>query len=900
MKKLFTLSLLLVLALTVNAQETTYRKSWDFTKWSATTIANLKAEAAKATVNADGTAITNGGGATWSDCEKASGNTTYAASKDKCFWQVTHGTTTANGEPIAEFEGLTFTNESDRNLAIALDYPTTSLGTYHGPSYLWFGGSAKNYFIIPGIKPGTVIKMGVESHKPSDPRGVQLFIAKSKTDKTHGTQLLSPAGTDVAVPTVYEDQEWLLPEVIPTADQANANEDGTYNVVVYNTNGCHVYYLTVGDGDAPTTEEAKKVAYLGSEDESTVGMLEDSKVATTFYDAVPTIEELQENFDALVIGTSATAEQMQGVKNILAFFPVVNTNPAFYEALGLGSAEESAEVELTLTNTAISDAGSIELLGNGISALTLGDYFANDEVLGKVGDATAIHVHNAGRNAYYFIPVDEATEDLYALLNDVIVLAAKTKRDIAAVGTPNITFAQGDGVSTVTISATNSNAIFYTTDGSTPTASSTKYTEPFDVTSNCTVKAIATGDGYTDSQVGSNDILIATQLTAPVIDLLYENGKTTIALTQAEGAKIFFNFNGATTAALSQEYKEPIELDEPTTIYALATADNMLPSEVASKVVGIEGVNASNIRLDVVSHFDANEADWFINDATILPNQNGTAGAYYFWGKNAWKYYSTEVDHEEIQYAEDGQTPLKSQVDPTKDSVIVYYKVNPDAYKEVVPKTANGWILKSEGQVLTGELTLAPGDGVGNGATGRYAETAIDFMPAGLDNKITKGALTFGGKTSGEPYTARVETTDKIAGPFDVVVFCGNGNSGSKPVMEIQTSTDGEEWTKLSELNLSGTQRYVKRTRASYNESEPVYVRVTQTATASKAQVYDIYILNNGTKSQAYDAVTAIQDVKKAKVAAGIYSIGGVRLQSLQRGINIVVDENGVAKKVVK
>lgn len=891
MKKLFTLSLLLVLALTVNAQETTYRKSWDFTKWSATTIANLKAEATKGV-----------SGGAWSDIEKATGSAPTELSKDNCFWEVTaqgnasNGSTVmANGEVISELQGLLYTNTTARSLAIAVNYqvanPANSgFGPYNGASYLWLGSSNKNYFVIPHVAPGTTIKMGVESHNTSDARGVQLFVGFGNS----GTQLNDPDGNPVATPTTYTDQTWLVPaDVTPTHE-----EDGTVDIQIRNTNGCHLYYITVGDGDAPTTEEAKKVAYLGSEDEFTVGMLDDSKIAATFFNAVPTIEELQENFDALVIGTSATVGQMEGVKDILAFFPIVNTNPDFYKALGLGTAYNIDDQNLTFTSTAISDAGTIET--GGISGLALGDYFANDEVLAKVGDVTAIHVHNAGRNAYYFIPVDEATEDLYALLNDVIALAAKTKRAVAAVGTPNITFAQGDGVSTVTISATNSNAIYYTTDGSTPTASSTKYTSPFDVTSECTVKAIATGDGYTDSQVGSKDILIATQLTAPVIDLLYENGKTTIALTQAEGAKIFFNFNGATTAALSQEYKEPIELDEPTTIYALATADNMLPSEVASKVVGIEGVNASNIRLDVVSHFDANEADWFINDATILPNQNGTASAYYFWGKNAWKYYSTEVDHEEIQYAEDGQTPLKSQVDPTKDSVIVYYKVNPDAYKEVVPKTANGWILKSEGQVLTGELTLAPGDGVGNGATGRYAETAIDFMPAGLDNKITKGALTFGGKTSGEPYTARVETTDKIAGPFDVVVFCGNGNSGSKPVMEIQTSTDGEEWTKLSELNLSGTQRYVKRTRASYNESEPVYVRVTQTATASKAQVYDIYILNNGTKSQAYDAVTAIQDVKKAKVAAGIYSIGGVRLQSLQRGINIVVDENGVAKKVVK
>lgn len=44
MKKLYLLTLVAVfLASTVSAQ-TTYRKSWDFTKWSAATVANLKAD----------------------------------------------------------------------------------------------------------------------------------------------------------------------------------------------------------------------------------------------------------------------------------------------------------------------------------------------------------------------------------------------------------------------------------------------------------------------------------------------------------------------------------------------------------------------------------------------------------------------------------------------------------------------------------------------------------------------------------------------------------------------------------------------------------------------------------------------------------------------------------------
>ena len=45
--------------------------------------------------------------------------------------------------------------------------------------------------------------------------------------------------------------------------------------------------------------------------------------------------------------------------------------------------------------------------------------------------------------------------------------------------------------------------IYYTTDNSTPTTTSTQYTSPFEITKNCTVKAIAVAQGYSASDVAS-------------------------------------------------------------------------------------------------------------------------------------------------------------------------------------------------------------------------------------------------------------------------------------------------------------------------------------------------------------------------------------------------------------
>ena len=206
--------------------------TWDFTKWSEATVANLKAEAAKVTVSADpdkeGNTKCEDNGALWSDHEKKPGTTcdTYAASKDNCFWYVGgEATPTANGTAIAEFAGLQFNTAygASRALAIAVNYPSTSIGTYNGASYLWFGGKGQTIMTIPAVKGGSTIKIGVESHKSSEARGIQLFAGE--------TELKDAEGNAVAAPKTYTEQTWVVPAGV------------AYDIVVKNTNGCHIYFI---------------------------------------------------------------------------------------------------------------------------------------------------------------------------------------------------------------------------------------------------------------------------------------------------------------------------------------------------------------------------------------------------------------------------------------------------------------------------------------------------------------------------------------------------------------------------------------------------------------------------------------------------------------------------------
>ena len=211
---------------TVTSNITTFRittHTFDFTSWSDDTKANLRA-------GSWANAGTTKPSSNWSDVELESTKTGPTdATRNNCFWQINteSGTLHADGKEISELKGLSFCNTVGRSLAIALDYPSTDLGTYHGGSYLWLGGNTgTDYFTIPAVKVGSVIKIGIESHKSSDARGITL--------KVNGTELKAPDGSSVPLPTTYVEQEWLV---------KGSGDEEYVNVIVHHTNGCHIYYI---------------------------------------------------------------------------------------------------------------------------------------------------------------------------------------------------------------------------------------------------------------------------------------------------------------------------------------------------------------------------------------------------------------------------------------------------------------------------------------------------------------------------------------------------------------------------------------------------------------------------------------------------------------------------------
>ena len=159
--------------------------------------------------------------------------------------------------------------------------------------------------------------------------------------------------------------------------------------------------------------------------------------------------------------------------------------------------------------------------------------------------------------------------------NNSDIASASFTYTVETVATPTITPNGGElkyGNNTVTIACATADAtIYYTTNGATPTTSSTKYTGAFTLTSNATVKAIAVKTGWNNSSVASASFTYTVETVAtPVIA---PNGGeieagTTISISCAtSGATIYYSTNGAEPTTV---YSAPFALNEAATVKAVA------------------------------------------------------------------------------------------------------------------------------------------------------------------------------------------------------------------------------------------------------------------------------------------------------------------------------------------
>lgn len=182
-------------------------KKWDFSAFSAATVAQVCGAADWTTKESDSKDYITGNEIRWI------GDVKFDANEDL----------TAAGTAIKELKGLRHTGLGMYGMALAFDYATTldnnKWGPYYGPSYLWVTGTASK-IVVPNVKAGSVLKLGVESHKPGDNRGFSLSV--------NGTVIVEAKKT-----ADYDVLSYDIP----------AGDDEYIDVEITATKGCHLYSI---------------------------------------------------------------------------------------------------------------------------------------------------------------------------------------------------------------------------------------------------------------------------------------------------------------------------------------------------------------------------------------------------------------------------------------------------------------------------------------------------------------------------------------------------------------------------------------------------------------------------------------------------------------------------------
>ncbi|HTJ29914.1 MAG TPA: chitobiase/beta-hexosaminidase C-terminal domain-containing protein, partial [Acidobacteriaceae bacterium] len=116
--------------------------------------------------------------------------------------------------------------------------------------------------------------------------------------------------------------------------------------------------------------------------------------------------------------------------------------------------------------------------------------------------------------------------------------------------------------------ATPGAIIYYTTNGTTPTTASTKYSVAFHVYTAATIQAIAVAPGYANSAVATTALTFtAASPTFSPPPGTYDSPQTVTITSATSGSAIYYTTNG-TTPNTSSRYTAPITVSTSETIKA--------------------------------------------------------------------------------------------------------------------------------------------------------------------------------------------------------------------------------------------------------------------------------------------------------------------------------------------
>jgi len=370
------------------------------------------------------------------------------------------------------------------------------------------------------------------------------------------------------------------------------------------TVGAAIYFTT--NGTVPTTSSTLytgPIAVSASETVIAVAMVSgysNSALASAKYTLIAATPSF--SLATGIYSTAQTVTLTDTTPGVSFYYTTNATAPTTASTLYTGPisvrASETVEaiaVKAGFSNSAVASARYALLASTPAVSLAAGIYYTTQTV--TLTDATpgvTIYYTTDGTapssaSIKYAGPITvAATETIEA----IAVEAGYTNSGVAAVhynfvaATPSVSLAAGLYYTTQTVTLADASpgvTIYYTTDGTAPSANSTKYTGPITVTATETIEAIAVETGYFNSGVAAvhyNFIAAAPSFSLPTGTY---SAAPMITLTDASpGVTIYYTTNGTAPTTSSTKYTVAIPVTAAETIEAIAVAPGYTSSAVAS------------------------------------------------------------------------------------------------------------------------------------------------------------------------------------------------------------------------------------------------------------------------------------------------------------------------------